>query len=141
VKIGNITFDCVDPTAMAAFWSAAMGYGPPPQYPDDMRRELLDAGLTEDDLLSRAIAEDPSGAGPRLFFQRVPEPKTAKNRVHLDLNATPGRRATAEEVEAEAQRLEAIGAVRIHVHDGHFGPWPEHHIVMEDPEGNVFCVQ
>ena len=140
MKIANITFDCVDPDRMATFWAAALGYDKG-AYPDEMRRELLDAGLSEDDLAARAIAEDPAGEGPRLFFQRVPEPKTAKNRMHLDLFAAPGRRATEEEVEVEVGRLEAAGARRINVHSGTWGPYPEYHVVMEDPEGNVFCVQ
>ncbi|MPZ74144.1 MAG: VOC family protein [Nitriliruptorales bacterium] len=140
MKIGNITFDCADPDRVATFWAAAMGYTKA-VYPDEMRRELLEAGLSEDDLAARAVAEDPSGQGPRLFFQRVPEPKSAKNRMHLDLNATPGRRASAEEIAAEVQRLEGLGATVSHEYSGSWGPWPEHHVVMADPEGNEFCVQ
>ena len=140
MKIGTITFACADPDRMATFWAEAMGYEKG-VYPDEMRRELLDAGLTEDDLLSRAIAEDPNGQGPRMFFQRVPEGKQAKNRMHLDINATPGRRASAEEIESEVRRLEGLGAITVHEHLGSWGPWPEHHVVMRDPEGNEFCVQ
>ena len=141
MKIANITFDCADPARLARFWAAVMGYEAWVDYPADMRQELLDAGLDDDDLKGRAVAQPPEGEGPRMFFQRVPEPKTAKNRMHLDLFAAPGRRATAEEVRAEAQRIEELGATRVHEHEGMWGPWPEHHIIMEDPEGNVFCVQ
>ena len=140
MKIGNITFDCADPDRVATFWAAAMGYEKG-VYPPEMRRELLGAGLSEDDLAARGIAEDPSGEGPRLFFQRVPEPKQAKNRMHLDINATPGRRPTAEELTAEVDRLVGLGATVSREHRGTFGPWPEHYYVMADPEGNEFCVQ
>lgn len=140
MKIGNITFDCADPDRLATFWAAAMGYTKG-VYPDEMRAQLLDAGLTPDDLLARAIAEDPAGQGPRLFFQRVPEGKQAKNRLHLDLNATPGRQPTDAELAAEVDRLVALGATVTTEHNGTFGPYPEHHVVMADPEGNEFCVQ
>jgi catechol 2,3-dioxygenase-like lactoylglutathione lyase family enzyme len=140
MKIGNVTFDCADPDRMSTFWAAALGYEKR-TYPDDMRRELLDSGLTEDDLAARGLAEDPAGAGPRLFFQRVPEPKTAKNRMHLDINVGDGRRAEHHEVDAEAKRLVGLGATIQHKSDGAWGPWPEYHYVMTDPEGNEFCVQ
>ena len=140
MKIANLTFDCTDPDRVATFWAAAMGYTKG-EYPDEMRQQLVDAGLSEPDLAARAVAEDPSGVGPRLFFQRVPEAKQAKNRMHVDLFATPGRRATADEIENEAQRLEGLGASRVHEHKATWGPFPEHHIVMADPEGNEFCVQ
>jgi hypothetical protein len=106
-----------------------------------MRQELLDGGLNEADLADRSIAEDPAGEGPRLFFQRVPEAKSVKNRVHLDINATPGRRATQQEVDTEKERLLALGATTIRHHDQSWGPYPEYHWVMADPEGNEFCVQ
>lgn len=63
MKIGNITFDCADPDALATFWAAAMHYRKG-VYPEQMRRELLDAGLTDDDLAARAIAEDAQGRAP-----------------------------------------------------------------------------
>jgi catechol 2,3-dioxygenase-like lactoylglutathione lyase family enzyme len=140
MRIGNLTFDCTDPDRMATFWAAAMGYDKG-EYPDDLRAALLAGGLSEADLADRAIATDPAGTGPRLFFQRVPEPKTAKNRLHLDLNATPGRRAEPAEVDAEAERLVGLGATIVHRRDGTWGPYPEYHYVMTDPEGNEFCLQ
>lgn len=139
MKIGNLTFDCAEPDRLCAFWAEAMGYAQR-QLPDDMRAELLAAGLSEADLTDRALAEDPDGRGPRLLFLRVPEAKTAKNRMHVDLNATTGRRAERDEVDAEAARLEALGATRLRTHDGAWGPYPEYHHVMADPEGNEFCV-
>lgn len=140
MKIGNITFDCADPDAVATFWAAALHYDKG-VYPEQLRRELLDGGLTEEDLAARSIAEDPNGQGPRLFFQRVSEPKSAKNRVHIDINATPGRRPTPEELADEVQRLVGLGAIVVHRHEGRWGPYPELHYVMNDPEGNEFCVQ
>jgi catechol 2,3-dioxygenase-like lactoylglutathione lyase family enzyme len=137
VKIGNITFDCADPDRLCAFWAAALGYKQA-ELPPDMRAELEAAGVV---LEERAVAEDPEGFGPRFFFQRVPEPKQAKNRMHLDLNATPGRRAERTEVDAEAERLVGLGATVLRRHDGTWGPYPEYHYVMADPEGNEFCVQ
>ncbi len=90
---------------------------------------------------SASAAEDPDGNGPRLFFQRVPEGKLAKNRVHLDVRAAPG--LGAEErmaaLEAECDRLVALGATRTQ----RFEPAPpmtNGFIVMADPEGNEFCL-
>ncbi len=140
MKIGNLTFDCADPEGLCAFWAQALGYAQR-ELPPEMRAELLAAGLTEEELADRALAEDESGQGPRLLFQRVPEAKTAKNRLHLDLHAAPGRMADRDEVDAEADRLVALGATLLRTHDGAWGPYPEYHHVMADPEGNEFCVQ
>lgn len=140
MKIGNIVFDCTEPDRVATFWAAALGYEKG-EYPPEMRQALLDGGLSEDELGDRSIAEDPSGLGPRLFFQKVPEVKAVKNRVHLDINATPGRRPTGAELEAEVRRLTDLGATVIRHHDQSWGPFPENHFVMADPEGNEFCVQ
>jgi hypothetical protein len=140
VKIGNITFDCADPDRMATFWAAAIGYEKA-VYPDDMRRALLDSGLTEDDLAARALAEDPAGVGPRLLFQRVPEGKQAKNRMHLDINVGHDKPAEHQEIDAEVDRLVGLGATVTHKHDGAWGPYPEFHYIMADPEDNEFCVQ
>jgi len=80
----------------------------------------------------------PSGAGPRLFFQRVPEGRVVKNRVHLDVRVGTG--LVGEErlaaLEAECARLVPLGAVRVRLlYDGH-----DSCIVMQDIEGNEFCV-
>jgi catechol 2,3-dioxygenase-like lactoylglutathione lyase family enzyme len=139
-KIGNIVIDCANPRQLSHFWSDVLGY-PRAEWPPDLRSELLAAGLTEADLENRSIAEDPEGVGPRFFFQRVPEGKTVKNRVHVDVNATPGRHATHEEVEAEKDRIVALGASVIRLYDAPWGPFDEYHYVMADPEGNEFCIQ
>ena len=89
-----------------------------------------------------SACEDPEGKGPRLYFQRVPEPKQGKNRMHLDLNVSGGRSVPVDQrkalVDAEVTRLKALGA------SDHRGPMEErgdYWVRMNDPEGNEFCVQ
>jgi hypothetical protein len=86
--------------------------------------------------------EDPDGEGPRLYFQKVPEGKVAKNRVHLDLNVSGGRAVSLEERKAshlaEVERLKALGADD---HRGAIDKDGEFWVRMNDPEGNEFCVQ
>lgn len=138
-KLGNITFDCADPQALSWFWADVFGY---PRAEWGEYGELLKKqGVTEDELAARSIAEDPTGEGPRLYFQRVPEGKVAKNRMHLDLRTNPNRRATPDEVDFEAQRIVALGATIIEKVDSPFGESREYHYVLHDPEGNEFCVQ
>ena len=88
----QITFDCADPAALAAFWAVALGYepeGPPGGFAS--WDAALDAwGVPPALRNSRSAVVDPDGAGPRVFFQQVPEGKSAKNRVHLDVRAAPG---------------------------------------------------
>lgn len=110
----QITFDCADPDALAGFWNEALGYeyaAPPPGF--STWQEALDKlGVPTEERNRASASVDPAGTGPRLFFQRVPERKSAKNRVHLDVRAAPGlegeERMTA--LEAEASRLLALGA-------------------------------
>jgi hypothetical protein len=128
----QVVFDCADPGRQARFWVEALHYvlpAPPEGIPEGQSNDW-------------AAAEDPEGLGPRLYFQRVPEGKVAKNRVHLDLNVGGGAHVDIEErklrVRAEAERLKAIGA------DDRRGPCEEDGefwIRMNDPEGNEFCVQ
>jgi hypothetical protein len=138
----QVTFDSADPAAHAAFWAAALRYvqqPPPPGF--DSWDATLDAwGVPPDHRNDRAALVDPDGAGPRLLFQKVPEPKTAKNRVHLDLRAAAGvpREGRADALEAECARLVALGARRVKrtEADAINGVF----IVMQDPEGNEFCL-
>jgi len=138
----QVTFDASDPAALAGFWADVLGYVPQPPPEgfatwEDLARSV---GIPEDEWDGIAAIVDPDGAGPRLLFLRVPEHKTAKNRVHLDVNvAGPGtppeqRRALIDE---EVRRLTTLGATKIGAFDGPKGVWT----VMHDPEGNEFCVQ
>jgi hypothetical protein len=101
----------------------------------------LDAwGVPAEHRNDRAAIVDPSGVGPRLFFQKVPEPKTAKNRVHLDLRAAAGLTGAGRmaALEVECDRLRPLGASRVErfEDDAMSGGC----IVMRDPEGNEFCL-
>ena len=138
----QVTFDSADPAAHAAFWAEALRYAQPPAPAGfDSWSDVLDAEeVPLDQRNDDAVLVDPAGVGPRLYFQRVPEPKTAKNRVHLDLRAAAGvppeRRTDA--LEAECTRLVALGAHRVRrlEADG----VNDVCIVMQDPEGNEFCL-
>jgi predicted enzyme related to lactoylglutathione lyase len=108
----GLVLDCDDPVALADFWSAALGY--------------VSLGLA-----GAYLVLVPDGRpGPKLLLQHVPEPKTAKNRMHLDIEVP--------DIETEAARLEALGARRVEaqqLHE-HGTTW----ILMADPEGNELCV-
>ena len=102
-----MTIDCADPAALAVFWAAVLGYAPPDI--DGIHAALRALGHREEGLGNWYRIEDPAGQGPRLAFQRVPEAKTVKNRVHLDvtaLGAGPDARAV------EVARLVGLGATR-----------------------------
>jgi len=139
-KLGNITFYADDPRALSHFWAGVFGY-PPTEWEEPLKSEPLEAGLTDDDLSSRSVAEDPEGVGPRLFFHHADNPKSVRNRLHLDISATPGRRPTREELDAEKDRLVALGAEVVRLVDQHWGPWPDIYYQLRDPEGNEFCLQ
>ncbi|CAO5170489.1 Catechol 2,3-dioxygenase-like lactoylglutathione lyase family enzyme [Frankia sp. AiPs1] len=138
----QITFDCADPAALATFWAEVLGYRPqdPPPGHASWDEALAAMGVPTERRNDASAIVDPTGHGPRLFFQRVPEGKVVKNRVHVDVRAAPGVGADARmaALEAEADRLVARGATRLARHD----PVRPHagHIVMADPEGNEFCL-
>ena len=139
----QITFDCADPAGLAAFWAEALGYqvqGPPEGF--ESWEQALDAfGVPPEKRNDASAVVDPDGSGPRLFFQRVPEGKQVKNRVHLDVRAAPGLVGDARmaALEAEAERLASHGAKRLERHEP-APPLGAGHIVMADPEGNEFCL-
>ncbi len=111
--IKYITFDCHDPQTLALFWSAVLDY-------ETVNWDNFDAALSQ--------AAD--GHLPRLAFIKVPEGKTVKNRLHLDVEPS------GTTMEAEVERLVGLGASRIKRFTEPYGTWT----VMADPEGNEFCV-
>jgi Glyoxalase/Bleomycin resistance protein/Dioxygenase superfamily. len=139
-SLGNITFYADDPPALARFWCGVFGY-PETTWEEPLKSELLAAGLTEEDLARRGLAEDPEGRGPRLFFHHATTGKTGRNRLHLDVNTTPGRPPTRDELEAEKDRLVALGAEVVRLVEQSWGPWPELYYQLRDPDGNEFCLQ
>ena len=137
----QVTFDAADPERLARFWASALGYvlQPPPEGHDSWESFLASIGVPEDQWDSASAVIDPEQRLPRLYFKRVPEPKVAKNRVHLDVNCSAGLPESAKRgaVDAEAERLLSIGASRKRTLDDN----GEYCVVMSDPEGNEFCVQ
>lgn len=111
-KFTELIVDCADPGRLATFWAAVLAWERTADSTDDV------VELT-----------GPPGSGPSLLFIRVPEPKTVKNRLHVDVN--PVGCGQAEEVE----RLIALGARPIDIGQGE-QTW----VVLADPEGNEFCV-
>lgn len=110
LKVEMVTFDCADPAALAGWWAEQFG------------------GTTQE-LLPGEFIEVTRSEGPRLGFQKVPDPTPGKNRVHLDFSVT--------DVDAEVSRLTAAGATEVERHQiGDNFRW----VVLADPEGNVFCV-
>lgn len=140
VRQVQVTFDCADPERVARFWCEVLGYVVPPPPPGFDSWDAFDRALPPEQQGSAFACQDPTGAGPRLFFQRVPEGKVVKNRVHLDERVGTGlvgaERLAA--LEAESDRLVALGArqVRVMPADG----FDESCIVMQDVEGNEFCL-
>jgi hypothetical protein len=119
-----VTFDCHDPAAIASFWATALTYA------------LSKDGAWDRVGDSAAVyLEDPNGVGPTLCFIEVPESKVVKNRVHLDL-------VSEASMAAEVERLTAAGAHAVTTiresEDDAREPWTW--TVMQDPEGNEFCV-
>lgn len=137
--LGNITFYADDPPALARFWSDVLGY-PYAEWDEPLRSELLASGLTDADLAKRAVAEDPGGLGPRLFFHHADRAKEGRNRIHLDVTA-PRRTDGTPDIATERDRLIALGATVVREVEQTWGPWPEHYVQMQDPEGNEFCLQ
>ena len=135
----QVVVDCADPARLAAFWEQVLpGYAvqaPPPGF-DSWPAFLTAQGVPEERFNDASAVV---GDGPRIFFQRVPEAKTAKNRVHLDLHAGGGPGVPLEEqrrrVRAEVERLTALGAALVEEREGLGVVWA----VMTDPEGNEFC--
>ncbi|WP_331773469.1 VOC family protein (plasmid) [Embleya sp. NBC_00888] len=140
IKKFQVTFDCADPERVARFWCEVLGYVVPPPPEGFATWDDYDRSLPPERRGAAFVCMDPSGVGPRMYFQRVPEGKVVKNRVHLDVRAGTGlvgeeRLAT---LEAESARLVALGAVQLRVL--HADAENESCILMQDIEGNEFCL-
>jgi hypothetical protein len=136
----GVTVDCANPAKLAAFWRELLDYvdDPPPEgygsweeydRANSLSQEEIDAGVT---------SVDPRGIGPRVFFQRVPEPKRVKNRVHLDVavaTAPPGDLRITQ-IRQAARELVERGATWA----AESGDPMDFFIVLRDPEGNEFCL-
>lgn len=134
----QITFDAHDPHELAAWWAERLGIEV--ETNSELVEDLVRQGVLTDDMIVRiggethfadaVAARDPSGSLPRLYFQRVPEPKTAKNRIHFDVRVVP------EQLDDEVADWTAAGATFVE-----FGSHPGHRwAIMRDPEGNEFCL-
>lgn len=140
VKEFQVTFDCAEPERVARFWCEVLGYVVPSPPAGFATWDDYGLSLPPENRGSWFACVDPSGVGPRLYFQRVPEGKAVKNRVHLDVRVGTG--LVGEErlaaLKAECERLITLGAVCVQVlladEDN------ESCIVMQDIEGNEFCI-
>jgi len=137
----QIVIDCADPAALARFWAAALDYEEqrPPAGFDNWEDALRSWGVPESEFNSAGAVVDPAGVGPRIYLQRVPEGKTVKNRLHLDLAITNGSgtlEARKQALAEAARRLIGLGATQVGVTEDFKG----YAIVMQDPEHNEFCV-
>lgn len=111
LRVGSVVIDCNDFEGMFAFWSQVLGYVP---------REEPD--------VDSVVLKDPEGSGVNVSIVQVPEPRVGKNRLHLDLYS--------DDQQGEVDRLLVLGA-RLHERTPEEG---EDFVVLEDPEGNLFCV-
>ncbi len=141
VRQVQVTIDCTDPRALSHFWNQVLGYELPSPPPGFDSWHAFAETLPPEHRNSASACVDPAGSGPRLFFQRVPEVKTVKNRLHLDVRAAPGLEGEERmaALERECDRLLELGATRIERHQP-APPMSGGHIVMADPEGNEFCL-
>jgi len=135
----QVTFDCTAPHPLADWWADALGWQREPSDEAFIRRMVAEGHAQESDTTTHrgelvwaegAAIRHPDGTMPRVLFQRVPEAKTVKNRVHLDLRVGPA------DVEAEVARLVAAGATELH----RASQGPHGWVTLADPEGNELCV-
>ncbi len=141
-ELFQVVFDATDPQKLAGFWAKALNYEfqlPPPEFDtwDEFAEKM---GIPEEDR-DKLIALVPKGkVGNRLLFQKVPESKTSKNRIHIDVPSGAERNAPRLErlaaIEEKVNELVAVGATKGKAHSEFGAEWT----VMQDPEGNEFCV-
>ena len=136
----QVTFDCAAPERVARFWCEVLGYVVPPPPEEFAGWDDYERSLPPGRQGASFACMDPTGVGPRLYFQRVPEGKVVKNRVHVDVRVATGlvgeERVAA--LEAECARLVALGAVRVRLLLA--DEENESCLLMQDVEGNEFCL-
>jgi hypothetical protein len=140
IKKVQVTFDCAEPERVGRFWCEVLGYVAPSPPKEFATWDEYNASLPPEQRGAWFACSDPEGVGPRLYFQRVPEGKVVKNRVHLDVRVGTGL-AGEERVaalEAECARLVALGATRVHLMPADEDN--ESCLLMQDVEGNEFCL-
>jgi hypothetical protein len=115
IRVQCLCIDSHDPDRLARFWAEALGWRRTHDSPEEI-------------VLEPPVGSPEDGVAPDLLFLRVPDAKTVKNRLHLDLRPDDQAR--------EVTRIEALGARRVSVGQGDDVPW----VVLADPEGNEFCV-
>lgn len=140
-RISNVTFHAENPTELALFWGAVMGYPAWSGWPADELEELRAFGMPEEEIAERAEAWDGNPAHQRFYFSQYRHERRQRNRLHIDITPFEDRRATRAELEVECERLVALGATVEKVLDEPWGPYDEFAIMMRDPEGNEFCLQ
>lgn len=139
----QVTFDAADPDQLARFWAEILGYQiqPPPEGFESWQGWLEQMSIPKERWNDMSAIVDPDGKGPRLFFQRVPEPKTAKNRCHLDVNAGGPEGTPPDERRAKVgmavERAVSLGATVLWEKE----ELGEYWVTLTDPEGNEFCLQ
>lgn len=145
----SITIDCRNPGRLVPFWCEVLGYipEPPPRGHESWLAYWREIGISVAELegVDHGTCDsivDPSGVRPRIWFQVVPETKTHKNRVHLDVDVTDGRSASLshrrQAVEVEVSRLIDLGARRMATHAPAGADY--YAVTLADPEGNEFCL-
>jgi Glyoxalase-like domain len=138
----QVVIDCANPDKLAHFWAEALGYilDPPPQGFSTWIEALKAYNIPEELWDSRSAVVDPERKRPRIFFQKVPEGKVAKNRLHLDIRVVKSPQDPIDErkaqIEPEVTRLTALGAKELYrLEEG-----PDYFVTLADPEGNEFCL-
>jgi hypothetical protein len=135
----QVTIDSTAPHPLADWWAEALGWQREPTDEAFIRRMVDEGHAAESDTMRHngelvwvvgAAIRHPTDEAPRVLFQQVPEPKTVKNRVHLDVNV--------DDRETHVRRLLGLGATRLRDVDDSSGDFKW--TVMQDPEGNEFCV-
>ncbi|GAA3574099.1 VOC family protein [Nonomuraea rosea] len=120
-RLRDVVVDCVHPASLARFWAAALDDYAVAPYDEAELARLRGEGIEDPEDDPTVLVE---GGSPRLWFQRVPERKIVKNRLHLDLRA--------DDLDAEIAHLTGLGARLLATYDD----W----VLMADPEGNEFCL-